>query len=68
MYYICNIFVIYGSKYKPKISRTYKICIDYRRKEDERRKGDEFLFIFFYFINIYFKLTLVILQLHSHEL
>ena len=37
------------------------------KKMKEAKEVSLFLF-FFYFVNIYFKLTLVILQLHSHEL
>ena len=37
------------------------------KKMKEAKEVSLFLF-FFYFINTYFKLTLVILQLHSHEL
>ena len=29
--------VVYGSKCNAKLSKTCKICIDYRRKEDKRR-------------------------------
>ena len=35
-------FAIYGSKYNPKLSKACKICNDYRRKENERRKRGEF--------------------------
>ena len=35
-------FVIYGSKYNPKLSKVYKIFHDYRRKENERRKRGEY--------------------------
>ena len=35
-------FVIYGSKYKPKLSKVCKRCNDYRRFENERRKRGEF--------------------------
>ena len=35
-------FVIYGSKYKPKLSKVCKRCNDYRRFENERPKRGEF--------------------------
>ena len=35
-------FVIYGSRYKSKLSKKCKICIDYHRKEDEKCKKGEF--------------------------
>ena len=35
-------FVIYGSRYNPKLSKTSKVCIDYHRKEDESCKRGEF--------------------------
>ena len=35
-------FVIYGSKYKPKLTKVCKRCNDYRRFENERRKRGEF--------------------------
>ena len=38
------------------------------RLAESHEEEEEFYFIFILFINTYFKLTLVILQLHSHEL
>ena len=35
-------FVVYGSKYNPKLSKLCKICNDYRRFENERYKRGEF--------------------------
>ena len=35
-------FVIYGSKYNPKLSKVCKRCNDYRKFENERRKIGEF--------------------------
>ena len=35
-------FVIYGSKYNPKLSKVCRVCNGYRRFEDERRKRGEF--------------------------
>ena len=34
-------FVIYGSKYNRKLSKTCTISIDYRRKEDEMKHAIE---------------------------
>ena len=35
-------FVVYGSRYKPKLSKVCKIYNDYRRKQNERRKRGAF--------------------------
>ena len=35
-------FVIYGSKYKPKLSKVCRVCNGYRRFENERRKRGEY--------------------------
>ena len=35
-------FVIYCSKYNPKLSKVCRICNGYRRFENERRKRGEF--------------------------
>ena len=35
-------FVIYGSKYNPKLSKVCRICNGYHRFENERRKRGEY--------------------------
>ena len=35
-------FVMYDSKYNPKLSKECKICNDYRRFENKRRRRGEF--------------------------
>ena len=35
-------FVIYGSIYNPKLSKTCKNCIDYNREQDAKRKRGEY--------------------------
>ena len=35
-------FVIYGSKYNPKLSKVCKVCNGYRRFENERRNRGEY--------------------------
>ena len=35
-------FVIYGSKYNPKLSKVCRVCNGYRRFENERRKRGEY--------------------------
>ena len=35
-------FVIYGSKYNPKLSKECRVCNGYRRFENKRRKGAEY--------------------------
>ena len=37
-----NEFVIYGSKYNPKLFKECRFCHGYRRFENERRKRGEF--------------------------
>ena len=35
-------FVIYGSKYNPKLSKECRVCNGYRRFENKRRRGAEY--------------------------
>ena len=39
---VARVFVKYGSKFDLNLSNTCKVCTDYRRKEDERRKRGDF--------------------------